>query len=89
MPADVWEKPATAENAPREVSKFRTIVTDAAEDGVRLASRAIRHGRYAAEDVIDQAEHKVRQRPFRAIGVVFAAGVLAGIFLSWIGFRRR
>jgi ElaB/YqjD/DUF883 family membrane-anchored ribosome-binding protein len=89
MPADVLEKTATAEDARREVSKIRSIVTDAVEDGVRSASRAIKHGHYAAEDVIDQAEHRVKQRPFQAIGIVFAAGVLVGGFLTWIGFRRR
>lgn len=89
MPVDVLEKPATAEDARREVPKIRSIVSDAMEDGVRSASRAIRHGRYAAEDLIDQAEHKVKQRPFQAIGILFAAGMLVGGFLTWIGFRRR
>jgi ElaB/YqjD/DUF883 family membrane-anchored ribosome-binding protein len=89
MPADVLEKPVTTEEARREVSKIRSIVTDAVEDGVRSAGRAIRHGRYAAEDVIDQAEHKVRQSPFQAMSIVFVAGMLVGGLLSWIGFRRR
>jgi len=89
MPADVLEKPVTAEEARREVSKIRSIVTDAVEDGVRSAGRAIRHGRYAAEDVIEQAEHKVKQSPFQAMGLVFVAGMLVGGFVSWIGFHRR
>jgi ElaB/YqjD/DUF883 family membrane-anchored ribosome-binding protein len=89
MPADVLEKTATAEDARREVSKVRSIITDAVEDGVRSANRAIRHGRYAAEDAIDQAEHKVKQSPFQAMGLVFAAGMLVGGLLGWIGFRRR
>lgn len=89
MPADVVEKPATVEDARREVSKIRSIVTDAVEDGVRSASRAIRHGRYAAEEVIDQAEHQVKQRPLQAIGLLFAAGMLVGGLLTWIGLRRR
>ena len=50
MLADVLEKPATIENPLREVSKVRSMVTDVVEDGVRSASQAIRHGRYAAED---------------------------------------
>jgi ElaB/YqjD/DUF883 family membrane-anchored ribosome-binding protein len=89
MPADVLDKPATAEEVRREIPKIRSIVSDAMEDSVRSASRAIRHGCYAAEDLIDQAEHKVKQRPFHAIGMAFAAGMLVGGFLSWIGFRRR
>ena len=47
MLAGVLEKPGTVENPPREVSKIRSRVTDAMEDGVRSARQAIRHGRYA------------------------------------------
>lgn len=89
MPADVLEKPARVEDALREVSKIRSIVTDAVEDGVRSACQTIKHGRNAAEGVIEEAQHTVKQRPLQAMSIVFAAGVLAGGFLAWIGFRRR
>jgi ElaB/YqjD/DUF883 family membrane-anchored ribosome-binding protein len=89
MPADLLEKPVTAEDALREVSKIRSIVKNAVEDGVRSASQAIRHGRYAAEDAIEEAKHTVKQRPVQAMGIAFAAGVLVGGFLTWVGFRRR
>jgi len=89
MPADILEKPATVEGVAREVSKIRSIVTDAVEDGVRSARQAIKHGRHAAEDVIEEAQHAVKQRPLQAMGIAFAAGVFAGGFLAWIGFRRR
>ena len=89
MPADMLEKPAMVEDVAREVPKIRSLVTDAVEDGVRSARQAIKHGRYAAEDVIEEAQHAVKQRPLQAMGIAFAAGVLAGGFLAWIGFRRR
>ena len=89
MPADVLEKPGTVEDALREVSKIRSIVTDAVDQGVRSASQAIRHGRYAAEDAIEEAKHTVKQKPLQAMGITFAAGVLAGGLLTWFGFRRR
>jgi hypothetical protein len=65
MLEDVLEKPATVENPLREVSKIRSRVTDAVEDGVRSASQAIRHGRYAAEDAIEgnhRADHLCGRR---------------------------
>lgn len=31
-----------------------------------------------AEDAIEEAQHRVKQSPFHAIGIVFAAGVLTG-----------
>ena len=89
MLANVLEKTAMVESPLREVSKIRSRVTDAVGDGVRSASQAIRHGRHAAEDAIEEAKHTVKQRPLQAIGTVFAAGVLAGTFFTWIGFRRR
>jgi len=89
MLADVLEKPATVEDALRKVSKIRSIFTDAVEDRIRSANQAIRHGRHAAEDVIEEAKHTVKQKPLQAMGIVFAAGVLAGGLLTRIGFRRR
>ncbi|HVO63806.1 MAG TPA: hypothetical protein VMT53_22980 [Terriglobales bacterium] len=88
MPAETLTTPATVEGALREASKIPSIVTDAMEDGVRSASRAVRHGRYAIEDVIDEAQHTIKQRPFQAIGKVFVAGMLAGGFVTWLACRR-
>ncbi len=89
MLANVLGKPATVENSVHEISKIGSRVADAVEDGVRSASQAIRHGRHAAEDAIEEAKHTVKRRPLQAMGTVFAAGVLAGTFFAWIGFRRR
>lgn len=89
MPVDVLEKPATVEDAARGVSRIRSMVTDAVEDGMRSARQAIKHGRYAAEDVIEEAEHAIKRRPFQTMGWVFAAGVVVGGFLTWFGVRRR
>ena len=89
MPADVLERPAIVKDALREVSRIESIVTDAVEDSVRSARQAIKHGRDAAEDLIEEAQHTVKQRPLQTIGIAFAAGVLAGGFFAWIGCRRR
>ena len=89
MPADILERPATVEDVAREVSKIRSIVTVAVEDGLRSVHEAIKHGRYAAEDVIEEAEHTVKQRPLEAMSIAFAAGLLLGGLVAWIGLRRR
>jgi ElaB/YqjD/DUF883 family membrane-anchored ribosome-binding protein len=89
MVADVLEKAAKVEDTVRGASRIRSIVTDAVEDGVRSANQAVRHGRYAAEDTLEEVKHTVKQRPFEAVGVAFAAGVLAGGLLTWIGLRKR
>lgn len=83
------EKDVTFEDAVREVSKVRTIVADAVQEGVRSAGQAIRQGRHAAEDAIEEVKHTVKQRPFESVGLAFAAGILAGGFLTWMGLRKR
>ena len=87
MPTDILEMPASVEEALREVSRMKTIVTEAVEDGVKSAVKALKQGRYAAEDMIGDARHTVKQRPFQSLGVVFAAGVLTGALVSWLASR--
>ena len=87
MPTDVMEMRASVEEALREVSRIKTIVTDAVEDGVKTAVKAIKQGRYAAEDMIGDARVTVRKRPFQSVGVVFAAGVLTGALIGWLASR--
>jgi ElaB/YqjD/DUF883 family membrane-anchored ribosome-binding protein len=89
MRAETLKKPATIQSTLRGAHKIPFIVSDAVEDGVRLARRALRHGQYAAEDAVEETEHIIRQKPFQAIGFAFAAGGLAGGFLTWCVVRRR
>lgn len=63
-------------------------VTDRLEDGVRSARRAVRHGRDAVEDIIEDTQHAVKRNPFGAVGIAFAAGILAGAVSTWLGSRR-
>lgn len=89
MPTDFIEKAPSVEEVLREVSHIKTVVSDAVEDGFKSALKAVRQGRHAAEDVLDEAKHKVRQKPFEAVGIVFAVGVMTGAVLTWLSSRRR
>ncbi len=89
MPTDVLEKPVTTEDVLHEFRKLRSDVREAVEEGVRAANRAIRHGRHAAEDAVDEAKHTIKGKPIQAVGIAFAAGALAGCFLGWMAFRER
>ena len=89
MLANVLERTSRVDETPLPLSRIKSLVTDAVEDGVHSALKAIKYGRYAAEDAIAEAQHKVKLRPLQAMGMALAAGVLVGGFLSWIEFRRR
>lgn len=88
MASGLMEKQASVEDVLREVSRLKSVVTEAVEDGVQAAVKALKQGRTAAEDVIYDARHTVKQKPLQAVGVVFAAGVLAGSLLAWFSTRR-
>lgn len=88
MTPDVLDRTPSVEEVLREVSRIRTVVTEAVEDGVKSAVKTIKQGRHAVEDVLDDARHTVKQRPFESMGVVLAAGILTGAFLTWICSRR-
>jgi ElaB/YqjD/DUF883 family membrane-anchored ribosome-binding protein len=85
---DKFEMPATVEDVLREVSKIRSTVTEAVDDGVKSAVRAIKDGRDAAEGAIDDARRTVKRKPLQSVGLVFVVGVLAGCVLSMLGRRR-
>ena len=87
MALDLSER-TSMDDVVREISRLRTVVTEAVEDGVETAVKALKQGREAAEDAIDDARRTVRQKPFQAVGVVFAAGILTGAVLTWMSSRR-
>jgi ElaB/YqjD/DUF883 family membrane-anchored ribosome-binding protein len=88
MPSEILEMPAAVEEALREVGRIKAVVTEAVEDGMKSAMKAIKQGRYAAEDMIGDARHTVRRKPFQAVGVVFAVGLLTGTLIGWLASSR-
>ena len=87
MAAEILEKTATVEDVLREVSRIKSVVVEAVDDGVRSAVKAIKQGRHAAEDAIDDARHAVKRNPFQALGIVFAAGMVFGALAVWMTRR--
>jgi ElaB/YqjD/DUF883 family membrane-anchored ribosome-binding protein len=65
-----------------EVKRVKEAVADAVEDGIGAARRAIKQGRRAAEDMVDDAEYRVKQRPFSALGVSFGIGLGLGAVIG-------
>ena len=90
MATDFIEKSsASVDDVLREVSRIKTIVRDAVEDGVESAMRAVEQGRDAAENAIVDARRAIKRNPMQAAGIIFAAGIVMGTLLTWTTTRRR
>jgi ElaB/YqjD/DUF883 family membrane-anchored ribosome-binding protein len=88
MLASVVERATPVEDVLRNVTPLRPVITDAVKAGVRSVKRTIRHGRYAADDAIEEAQHQIKHRPFQAIGAAFLVGALAAGFTALLLSRR-
>jgi ElaB/YqjD/DUF883 family membrane-anchored ribosome-binding protein len=61
-----------------EVKRVKKAVADKVDNGIVAAKRAVKQGRRAAEDLVDDAEYQIKQRPFSALGVSFGIGMGLG-----------
>ena len=61
-----------------EVKRVKEAVADAVDNGVVAAKRKVKQGRRAAEDLVDDAEYRIKQRPFSTLGVTLGIGVGLG-----------
>ena len=75
-----------------EAERLKDTVTHAVEDSVKAAQRAAKQGRYAVEDLVDEATYTVKRRPLQSIGITigigFALGAMFGLALSRVKFTK-
>ena len=84
----VFENQPTVDDIYREVNRIKSIVTDAVDDGVQSAIRAVKQGRDAAEDVVHDARDRIKRNPLQAAGIFLAAGVVIGSLVTLFTVRR-
>jgi ElaB/YqjD/DUF883 family membrane-anchored ribosome-binding protein len=84
----VSEIQPTVDDIYREVNRIKSIVTEAVDDGVQSAIRAVKQGRDAAEDAVHDARHAIKRNPLQAAGIVLAAGVVIGSLVTLFTVRR-
>jgi ElaB/YqjD/DUF883 family membrane-anchored ribosome-binding protein len=70
-----------------EVKRVKDAVAVAVENGIGEAKRAAKEGRRAAEDLVDDAEYKIKHRPFSAVGVTFGIGLGLGAVIGALMVR--
>ena len=67
MTSGILDKQPNVDDILREVSRLKSVVTEAVEEGVQTAVKALKQGRSAAEDAIYDARHTVKQKPFKPL----------------------
>jgi ElaB/YqjD/DUF883 family membrane-anchored ribosome-binding protein len=65
-----------------EVKRVKEAVADAVDNGAVASRRAVKGGRRAAEDLVDDAEYAVKQHPLSALGVSFGIGMGLGAVIG-------
>ena len=69
------------------LASSKKAVASAVEDCVGAARRAVKRGRFAVEDLMDEAIHTVKQRPLQTVALIFGLAFGAGALFSWIASR--
>jgi len=88
MANSVLDKQPTVDDIYREVNRIKSIVTDAVDEGVQTAIRAIKQGRDTADDVVHDARFAIKRNPLQAAGIVLAVGVVIGSLFTLLTARR-
>jgi len=70
-----------------EASHLKTAASHAVEDAVTEAKRFAKRSRYAAEDLIEDASHRVKRDPLRSVGLGLAIGLGMGALAVWTATR--
>lgn len=78
----------TVDDILNDANRIKSIVTDAVEDGVQQAIRAVNKGRDVAEDAINDTRHAIKKNPLQAAGIFLAAGVVIGSLITLLTVRR-
>lgn len=64
-------------------------IVSAVEDYADGTRRAVRRGRHAAEDLIDEASRGIKQRPLQTVALTFGLAFGTGVVFGWIASRTR
>jgi len=73
-----------------QVRLMKSMARDAGEEGAYAAKRVLRrvkHGIERLQDFRDEAAHRVKQEPIKAVGAAAGTGLLVGIVVGWIARR--
>jgi len=81
------ETGAQVANMGLDAARMKERVEHAVDDRVTAARRAAKRGRYAAEDLLDEATHCIKKNPMGAVAASFWAGFGLGALAVWLSSR--
>lgn len=84
MPTSLLTKAADASEKFAEVVPDMNRVKTSVEDGVKGARRAVKRGRYVAEELMESAIHSMKRHPVQNAAISFGLGLGVGISLGWM-----
>ena len=71
-----------------QTERVKDQLTHAVEDVKTEAKRYAKRTRRAAEDLSEEAAHRIKHDPFSAVAITFGAGFLLGTLVSWAVAQR-
>jgi hypothetical protein len=71
-----------------DVIQWKSALSGAARQPIASAKRALRRGRFAAEDCVDEFALAVRKHPVKSAGLIFGAAFGVGVVAGWLAKRR-
>jgi hypothetical protein len=70
-------------------SSKKDIVGALVEDYAHATQRAVKRGRLAAENMINEAAHNIKQSPLQTVALTFGLAFGTGALFGWIATRTR
>jgi ElaB/YqjD/DUF883 family membrane-anchored ribosome-binding protein len=68
---------------------IKAVVSDAVEEGLDTAGRAVKHGMQVAEKMVDEAEGAAKRHFWPTLGITFGVAFATGLLTGWLVTRRR
>ncbi|MCC7031238.1 MAG: hypothetical protein IT179_00210 [Acidobacteria bacterium] len=85
----VMESARNVETLAKDARALKARATEAFEDSVYTAKKTLRRRMHDLADMRDDTARRVKRAPFTALGVTFAAGLVLGAVVGWVGHRPR
>ncbi|MEQ1910758.1 MAG: hypothetical protein ABMA15_18200 [Vicinamibacterales bacterium] len=76
--------------AANDARALKSVASDALEDGLYTARRAVKTAARDLVDVRDEASYRIKKAPMQSVGMAFGAGLCVGVAavaLAWLAGR--